>query len=92
MTDWRGGLAEVRACGFRLLALTPDPAAIPISAVAAGPEDKIALLVGSEGSGLSSRWLSAADQPVRIPMSRDVDSLNAASATAIACYLLGGSA
>jgi tRNA G18 (ribose-2'-O)-methylase SpoU len=90
LADWRGGLAEVRAAGFRLLALTPDPAAIPISAVAQAPGDKVALLVGAEGDGLSDRWLAAADQAVRIPMSRGVDSLNAASATAIACYLLGG--
>jgi tRNA G18 (ribose-2'-O)-methylase SpoU len=90
LSDWHGGLAEVRAAGFRLLALTPDPAAIPISAVAPGADDKIALLIGAEGDGLSGRWLAAADQRVRIPMSRDVDSLNAASASAIACYLLGG--
>jgi tRNA G18 (ribose-2'-O)-methylase SpoU len=92
LADWRRGLAEVRAAGFRLLALTPDPAAIPISAVESRPEDKIALLIGGEGEGLSGRWLAAADQAVRIPMSRGVDSLNAASAAAIACYSLGGSA
>ncbi len=51
-------------------------------------DDKLALLIGGEGSGLSDRWLGAADQLVRIPMSRDVDSLNVASAAAIACYLL----
>jgi tRNA G18 (ribose-2'-O)-methylase SpoU len=92
LPDWRNGLAEVRAAGFRLLALTPDAAAMPISAVAQRPGDKLALLVGGEGDGLSSRWLAAADQAVRIPMSRGVDSLNAASAAAIACYALGGSA
>jgi tRNA G18 (ribose-2'-O)-methylase SpoU len=90
MADWRGGLAEVRAAGFRLLALTPDPAAISISVVRPAPADKVALLIGAEGDGLSGRWLAAADERVRIPMSRGVDSLNAASATAIACYLLGG--
>lgn len=92
LTDWRGGLAEVRAAGFRLLALTPDAAAVPISAVTPRPEDKIALLIGGEGDGLSGRWLAAADQAVQIPMSRGIDSLNAASAAAIACYSLGGSA
>lgn len=46
-------------------------------------------LLGTEGSGLSGRWLEAADQAVRIPMHRDTDSLNVASAAAIACYLLG---
>jgi tRNA G18 (ribose-2'-O)-methylase SpoU len=96
LPDWRGGLAELRSAGFRLLALTPDPAAVPIGELAdsAGRSDKItgrdkiALLVGGEGGGLSGRWLTAADQAVRIPMSRGVDSLNVAAAAAIACYLL----
>jgi tRNA G18 (ribose-2'-O)-methylase SpoU len=92
LADWHDGLAELRTAGFRLLALTPDPAATPIGVVAAaiGPESgaRLALLIGSEGDGLSARWLAAADEPVRIPMSRGVDSLNVASAAAIACYLL----
>jgi tRNA G18 (ribose-2'-O)-methylase SpoU len=92
LADWRDGLAEVREAGFRLLALTPDPAALDISSVRATAADKLALLIGGEGAGLSGRWLAAADQAVRIPMSRGIDSLNAASAAAIACYLLGGSA
>jgi tRNA G18 (ribose-2'-O)-methylase SpoU len=88
LDDWYAGLAELRAAGFGLLALTPDPAAIPIGAVEAA--GKLALLIGGEGHGLSARWLAAADQVVRIPMSRGVDSLNVASAAAIACYLLAG--
>ena len=96
LPDWRGGLAELRSAGFRLLALTPDPAAVPIGELAGSAgrgdkifeRDKIALLVGGEGGGLSGRWLTAADQAVRIPMSRGVDSLNVAAAAAIACYLL----
>src|SRR5580704_14910536 len=86
LADWRGGLSEVRAAGFRLLALTPDPGAIPIGAVESA--GKTALLIGGEGHGLSARWLAAADQAVRIPMSRGIDSLNVASAAAIACSLL----
>jgi tRNA G18 (ribose-2'-O)-methylase SpoU len=86
LTDWREGLAELRAAGFRLLALTPDPAAVPIGDVHG--EGKLALLLGGEGTGLSGRWLAAADQAVRIPMSRGIDSLNVGSAAAIACYLL----
>jgi tRNA G18 (ribose-2'-O)-methylase SpoU len=90
MDDWREGLARLKVAGFRLLALTPDVAATPVGVVSAGvtAADKLALLIGSEGSGLSGRWLEAADEAVRIPMSRGVDSLNAASAAAIACYLL----
>jgi tRNA G18 (ribose-2'-O)-methylase SpoU len=90
LQDWRAGLADLRAAGFRLLALTPDPAAIGVGELAdsIAPSDKIALLVGGEGDGLSGRWLAAADQAVRIPMSRGIDSLNVAAAAAIACYLL----
>jgi tRNA G18 (ribose-2'-O)-methylase SpoU len=88
MSDWRGGLAELQGAGFRLLALTPDPAATPISAIS--PEGKLALLIGGEGFGLSGRWLAAADEAVRIPMRHGVDSLNVAAAAAIACYLLSG--
>jgi tRNA G18 (ribose-2'-O)-methylase SpoU len=86
LTDWRDGLGWLRGQGFRLLALTPDPAAVPIGQVRA--DGRLALLVGAEGDGLSARWLAGADQAVRIPMSRGVDSLNVASAAAIACYLL----
>jgi tRNA G18 (ribose-2'-O)-methylase SpoU len=86
MTDWRDGLAELRAAGFSLLALTPDPAARPISDVTLAR--RLALLIGGEGHGLSDRWLAQADEAIRIPMSRGVDSLNVASAAAVACYLL----
>lgn len=87
LTDWRDGMDGLRVAGFRLLALTPAADAVPIGqAPAAG---KIALLLGAEGDGLSARWLAAADVRLRIPMSGGVDSLNVASAAAIACYLLG---
>lgn len=88
MPDWRGGLGELRAAGFRLLALTPAADAVPIGEVPAG--GRIAVLLGTEGHGLSARWLEAADMAVRIPMHRAVTSLNVASAGAIACYLLAG--
>jgi tRNA G18 (ribose-2'-O)-methylase SpoU len=89
IADWRGGVSGLKERGFRVLALTPDPAAVPIGEVA--PEDRLALLIGSEGEGLSERWLAAADLSVRIPMRRGVDSLNVAAAAAIACYLLSPS-
>lgn len=86
LADWREGLTWLQGLGFRLLALTPDPAATPIGQVTA--DGKVALLIGSEGNGLSGRWLAAADEAVRIPMSRNISSLNVASAAAIACYVL----
>ncbi|RFS83062.1 RNA methyltransferase [Actinomadura spongiicola] len=91
MTDWRDGLSTLRERGFQLLALTPAPDAEPIDDVKTA--DRRALLLGSEGDGLSSRWLHEADHRVRIPMSEDalsrgVDSLNVVAAAAIACYSL----
>jgi tRNA G18 (ribose-2'-O)-methylase SpoU len=88
MTDWRDGLGELRSAGFRLLALTPAPDAVPIGDVPAEPGDRLALLLGTEGDGLTARWRDQADVSVRIPMRRGVDSLNVASAAAIACYQL----
>ena len=91
MTGWYDGLAGLREAGFRLLALTPDQAAAPIGAAVTG--QRTALLLGTEGDGLSSRWLHEADQAVRIPMhpgalAAGVDSLNVAAAAAIACHVL----
>src|SRR5256884_1992424 len=93
MTGWCDGLAGLRAAGFRLLALTPDRAAAPIGAAVTG--QRTALLLGTEGDGLSSRWLSEADEAVRIPMhpgalAAGVDSLNVVAAAAIACHVLMG--
>jgi tRNA G18 (ribose-2'-O)-methylase SpoU len=91
MTDWYGGLAELRAAGFRLLALTPDQSATAIDEVPKG--ERVALMLGTEGDGLSSRWLHEADEPVCIPMdlsamAAGVDSLNVVAAAAIACHSL----
>ena len=91
MTGWYEGLDVLRAAGFRLLALTPDLAATPIGEIS--PGERTALLLGTEGDGLSSRWRHVADQAVRIPMhpgaqAAGVDSLNVVAAAAIACHLL----
>ncbi|WP_371783806.1 TrmH family RNA methyltransferase [Streptosporangium subroseum] len=89
MTNWHGGLAELRAAGFQTLALTPDQSVTPLDRVAMA--ERVALLLGSEGDGLSSRWLREADEAVCIPMSPaamgfGVDSLNVVAAAAIACH------
>ncbi|SFK39687.1 tRNA G18 (ribose-2'-O)-methylase SpoU [Streptosporangium canum] len=91
MTNWYEGLAELRTAGFQTLALTPDQSATPMDEVGMG--ERVALLLGSEGDGLSSRWLHEADEPVCIPMSAaamgmGVDSLNVVAAAAIACHSL----
>jgi tRNA G18 (ribose-2'-O)-methylase SpoU len=86
---WPDALAGVRDLGFTLLALTPDAGATSIAEL--GPEvtDRAALLLGAEGPGLSAAALAAADLRVRIPMAAGVDSLNVASAAAVAFYALG---
>jgi tRNA G18 (ribose-2'-O)-methylase SpoU len=91
MTHWHAGLAQLRAAGFQLLALTPDQSAVPLDDVHLA--ERVALLLGTEGDGLSSRWLHEADQAVCIPMSPaamalGVDSLNVVAAAAVACHSL----
>jgi tRNA G18 (ribose-2'-O)-methylase SpoU len=88
LAPWPAALGSVRAAGFRLLALTPDPAATPIDALAAD-DDRVALMLGAEGAGLTAGALAEADAAVRIPMTQGVDSLNVAAAAAVAFYVLG---
>ena len=74
--------------GFLTVALTPDPAAADVRTIGLADADRVALLVGTEGTGLGAATLAAADLRARIPMARGVDSLNVATATAIACWEL----
>ena len=84
--SWPAGLAELTAAGFTVLALTPDPAATSIDDLVISDGEKLALVMGAEGPGLSPAALIAASQRVRIPMANGVDSLNVAAAAAVACY------
>ncbi|MGB3475820.1 MAG: RNA methyltransferase [Mycobacterium sp.] len=85
--NWPGDLAMLRGQGFRLLAMTPDPRAELLSSAMAKVRDEpVAVLVGAEGPGLSERAMRASDMRVRIPMSRGTDSLNVATAAALAFY------
>lgn len=88
LAPWPDALAEVRAAGFTLLALTPAADALPIQQLTAGDRDRPALLLGSEGEGLSPAAIAASDVRVAIPMRRQVDSLNVAAAAAVACWEL----
>ena len=91
LDDWYGGLDELRDAGFRLMALTPGAGSRPLhEALAdAGPGQKVGLVLGTEGDGLSAHWLDRADDRVHIPMpGHDIDSLNVTAAAAIACYEL----
>lgn len=83
--------AVLKAAGFTVvaLALTDGSVALDEFASGPGPEAKVAILLGSEGHGLSPAWLRGADAVVRIPMRAGIDSLNVAATSAIACYALG---
>jgi tRNA G18 (ribose-2'-O)-methylase SpoU len=83
-----GGLAPLRAAGFALVALTPGDGAVDIAEVAAAGHVRLALLLGTEGAGLSPAVLAEADVRARIPVAAGVDSLNVAAAAAIAFYAL----
>jgi tRNA G18 (ribose-2'-O)-methylase SpoU len=87
---WPDALTSLRGAGFRLVALTPGADAVPIDRLGAAADDRVALLLGTEGPGLTPAAVEAADTKVRIPMAGGVDSLNVAAAAAIACYVLGG--
>jgi tRNA G18 (ribose-2'-O)-methylase SpoU len=82
---WLEGLSDLRARGFTLVALTPREPSQPLDAFARGTRpDRLVLLVGAEGAGLSPAAERAADVRVRIPVRPAVDSLNLAVATGIA--------
>ncbi|MDQ1403323.1 MAG: hypothetical protein QOG03_1639 [Actinomycetota bacterium] len=86
LDPWPDSLALLSGRGFRLLALTPDLSATPLSAIPVGPDDRVAVLLGAEGPGLSDDAMARADERVRIPMADGVDSVNVATAGAIAFH------
>lgn len=86
---WPEGLEELRRSGFRVLALTPQPSATALQDVRVRDDDRVALVLGAEGPGLTEQALAASDERVRIPMAAGVDSLNVAAAAAVACWALG---
>ena len=86
MTDSVTDLARFWAAGFELAATTLSPEATPLTDYRA-PE-KLALLLGSEGHGLSDDWLEVADVRLGIEMAVGVDSLNVATAAAIFAHWL----
>jgi tRNA G18 (ribose-2'-O)-methylase SpoU len=84
---WPADLKILRRRGFRLLAMTPDPQAVTLAHAMAETRDaRVAVLVGAEGPGLTAAAMRACDMRVRVPMSRGTDSLNVATAAALAFY------
>ena len=86
---WPEGISDIRDAGFRVLALTPDAAATDLGTIEVAPDEKVALVFGAEGPGLTEEVMAASDERVRIPMAAGVDSLNVAAAAAVACWVLG---
>jgi tRNA G18 (ribose-2'-O)-methylase SpoU len=83
--DWPAAFGTLRAAGYRIVALTPAGTAEPLSAfVQHTALDRLLVVVGAEGAGLSSRVLEAADHRVAIPITSAVDSLNVTVAAGIA--------
>ena len=74
------------AAGFVTAALALTEDAITLDELARQRHERLALVLGTEGSGLRASTLAATDVRVRIPMSGGVDSLNVAAAAAVACY------
>lgn len=83
---WYDALPTLSASGFTTVALTLAADAVAIDDAVAGL-DRVALVLGSEGHGLSPRWEQSADRRAVIPMAAGIDSLNVAAASAVACYV-----
>lgn len=81
-----------RDAGFETVAMALREDAVDLDEYAAQAADRVALLFGSEGPGLTPRAVAAADRVVRIPMHHGVDSLNVAASAAVAMWALRGSA
>ncbi|MGW7358807.1 TrmH family RNA methyltransferase [Streptomyces sp. NPDC054802] len=86
LEDWPGGLDVVREAGYSILAMTPDEKATPLDELDPSRFERCAIMLGSEGHGLSVSALRAADDWARIPMAAGIDSLNVAAASAVAFY------
>lgn len=95
LPDWHDALPRLQAAGFVTVGLALGGRSVELPRLAielaeGGPETKIAILLGTEGGGLSERWRRQADHLARIPMHAGIDSLNVGAAAAIACYALAG--
>lgn len=78
--------------GFTVAALALGEQSVELRDYAAGPvPERLALLLGTEGAGLSDVWIAEADVVLRIGMHKGTDSLNVAAAAAVACWALGAS-
>ena len=81
-------MALLRRLGFRTAAMALRENTLPIDDPRLLAEAKLAVVLGTEGDGLSDGTIAACDYSVKIPMSHGVDSLNVAAASAVAFYQL----
>ncbi|HLU64592.1 MAG TPA: RNA methyltransferase [Protaetiibacter sp.] len=88
LPEWPEAAAQLHAAGFEIAALALDDDAVPLDDFAASAPERVALLLGTEGDGLSRTALGHADRVVTIPMQRGIDSLNVAAASAVALWAL----
>ncbi|WP_405372754.1 MULTISPECIES: TrmH family RNA methyltransferase [unclassified Microbacterium] len=88
MPGWLDAKPMLAEAGIHIAALALTDGAVPLEDFASARPDHVGVVVGSEGDGLSRQALAAADTIVTIPMSRGVDSLNVAAATAVALWAL----
>ena len=90
VADWpEAGLQQLKALGFRTAAMALRSDTVGIDDPALTAEEKLAVILGTEGEGLSSSTIADCDYTVKIPMSHGVDSLNVAAASAVAFWQLG---
>jgi len=86
--DWPSTRALLTRHGFHVAALALSEHAVSLRSFTAHGHDKLALLLGAEGSGLTNEALEASDTLVQIPMKHGIDSLNVAAASAVAMWAL----
>ena len=88
--DWPNpGLETLRALGFRSAAMALTDQSVSIRDARLHAEERLAIVLGTEGDGLSAETIARCDYTVKIPMSHGVDSLNVAAASAVAFWELG---
>ncbi|THG33137.1 TrmH family RNA methyltransferase [Naasia lichenicola] len=88
LPEWREATPLLHEHGFSIAALALSDDAVTLDRFAADPPEKVALVLGTEGDGLSRSALRSADVTVTIPMLHGVDSLNVAAASAVALWAL----
>jgi tRNA G18 (ribose-2'-O)-methylase SpoU len=88
LPEWDEAVPLLHGAGFDIAALALSDEAVTLDAYAADPPERVAMVFGAEGDGLSRHALAAADTVVTIPMLHGVDSLNVASASAVALWAL----